>query len=90
MVKIVVLWGQNLWCIVDNIVIEYISSPLHSLFERFMCEEIICLFGLEVATLHKKLLKFEEIILYVLVFLKESMLVGSFVHKEELLTQIIN
>ena len=90
MIKIVVLWRQNLWSIVDNIVVEYISSPLHSLFERFMCEEIICLFGLEVAALHKKFLKFEEIILNVLIFLKESMLVGSLVHKEELLTQIIN
>jgi hypothetical protein len=53
---------------------------LHSLFERFMCEKIICLFGLEVAALHKKFLKFEKIILYVLIFLKKSMLVGSLIH----------
>jgi hypothetical protein len=56
-----VLRGEQLRRIVKDIVIEDIGSPLHSLVERLIREEIHrgCFFGINVPTLYEEFLELE-------------------------------
>jgi hypothetical protein len=82
---------QKLWSIVNNVIVENIRCSLHALIKGLISKRGIgSLLWIEVSTLYQKFLQLQEIVLNVVVFLKELVLVCSLLHYEVLLPNVIN